>query len=102
MLEASGYLQPLPWCLRLRCELLLAARRAADALPEITRARSFIEESGQRFNESDLARIEGEAALQLGDAAGAERAYLRAVYVAHRHQMEPFELKAATHWPASG
>jgi len=80
----------------LRCELLLAAGRAADALPEITRARLFIEESGQRFNESYLARIEGEAALQLGDAAGAERAYLRVVYVARRHQMKPFELIAAT------
>jgi len=106
MLEASGYLQPLPWCLRLRCELLLAAGRAADALPEITRAQSFTEESGQRFNESDLDRIAGDAALQLGDPAGAEQAYRRAIEVARRQRMKPFELAAtvalARLWQAQG
>ena len=95
-IEASGYLQALPWCLRLRCSLLLAAGKVNEAVSEIRQARAFLEESGMRLDESGFHRLEGDVAVILGDPGGAERCYLSAIDVAARQQMKPFELEAAT------
>ena len=106
MMEASDYRQAYPWCLRLRCALLVASGQAEAAMSEIRRARAFIDEFGVRFDESGFDRLEGDALLLLDDSAGAERAYLRAIEVARRQQMKPFELEAASAlarlWQAQG
>ena len=106
MMEASTFRQPYPWCLRIRCALLVAAGQAEEAMSEIRRTRDFMDESWVRFDESGIDRLEGDALALLDDFAGAEQAYLRAIEVARRQQMRPFELEAASAlarlWQAQG
>ena len=106
MMEDSTFRQAYPWCLRIRCALLVAAGRAEKAMSEIRRTRDFINESWVRFDESGIDRLEGDALALLDDFAGAEQAYLRAIEVARRQQMKPFELEAASAlarlWHAQG
>ena len=96
MMEDSTFRQPYPWCLRIRCALLVAAGQAEKAMLEIRRTRDFMDESWVRFDESGIDRLEGDALALLDDFVGAEQAYLRAIEVARRQQMKPFELEAAT------
>lgn len=95
-IEAFGYGMPLPWCLRIRCMLLLADGKPQDALTEVRRLADLMDETGHRLEESSCHRFEGDAAMLLGDNERAERAYLRAIGVASRQQVKPLELMAAT------
>ena len=54
-----------------------------------------IEASAERWNESDIRRIEGDLRLAQGAADGAERCYRQALAIAGEQAAKSFELRAA-------
>ena len=102
MKEAIGDLETLGWgAWRPFLNALLAgALRRTGATGEglrlVGQALNRIEETGERFQESEVHRIRGELLLSLSasDPSGAETAYRRAITVAREQEARLYELRA--------
>ena len=82
----------------LLADLRLAAGDPRRALEALRIGEEYIEETGERFSESELLRFKGRV-LMAGDSpdpAGAAAAYERAVAVAREQNAKMLELRAAT------
>jgi class 3 adenylate cyclase/predicted ATPase len=95
---ASGSRLSLPHFHILLADLRLAAGDRRGALDVLAAGEEYIEETGERFSESELFRFRGRA-LMAGDAPdprGATAAYERAVRAARAQNARLLELRAAT------
>ena len=95
---ASGSRLGLPHFHILLADLRLAAGDRRQALDVLRAGEDYIEESGERFSESELFRFKGRvlAAGDRPDAHGATAAYERAIVAAHEQNAKLLELRAAT------
>jgi adenylate cyclase len=75
-----------------------ALGQAAEGLAPLGEARAAMEESGERYYEAEIDRLEGELLLsrELPDEDAAEACFRGALAAAHRQQARSFELRAAT------
>jgi predicted ATPase len=85
----SGILGALAWA-------QVMAGNLAEGLATLTGALAFVEETGERYCEAELCRMQGELLLMQGKAIGAEASFQRAIEVARRQQAKSWELRAAT------
>ena len=95
---ASGSRLGLPHFRVLLADLRVAAGDRRGALDELRAGEEYIEETGERFSESELFRFKGRV-LMAGDAPdphGATAAYERAVAAAREQNARMLELRAAT------
>jgi predicted ATPase len=95
---ASGSRLALPHFRVLLADLRLAAGDRAGALDVLRGGEEYIEETGERFSESELHRFKGRV-LMAGDSPdpdGAAAAYRRAVAAAREQNAKMLELRAAT------
>jgi predicted ATPase len=96
--RASGSRLGTPHFQVLVADLQLAAGDRRGALAALRTGEEYIEETGERFSESELLRFKGRV-LMAGDSpdpAGAAAAYERAVAVAREQNAKMLELRAAT------
>jgi class 3 adenylate cyclase/predicted ATPase len=89
------------WPLRslaLIAEACLAAGRIAEGLSAVREALAETEETGARFYEAELNRLQGELVLAAKepDERGAEASFRKALDIARRQQATSWELRAAT------
>jgi predicted ATPase/DNA-binding SARP family transcriptional activator len=73
---------------------LVRIGRLESGLAEIHRAMALVERTGERFHESVVLRLQGEAFGLLGDERGAEASFEHAVRIAHMQQSRFYELQA--------
>jgi predicted ATPase len=95
---ASGSRLGLPHFQILYADLRRASGDREGALDLLRSAEEYIEETGERFSESELFRFKGRV-LMLGerpDPNGASRAFERAMSAAHDQDAKLLELQAAT------
>jgi predicted ATPase/DNA-binding SARP family transcriptional activator len=69
-------------------------RQAAEGLTTVAEALTFVEESGERYYESELHRLRGELLRLQHDEAGAEASLRQAIDVARAQQARSWELRA--------
>jgi class 3 adenylate cyclase/predicted ATPase len=95
---ASGSRLGIPHSHLLLADLRLAAGDRRRALEVLVVAEEFIEETGERFSESELFRFKGRVLMagESPDPEGATAAYERAVASAQRQNARMLELRAAT------
>jgi predicted ATPase len=67
----------------------------ADGLATVAEALAMFERSDERNWEAEIWRVRGELLLKLGDEAGAEASFLKAIEVARRQQAKSWELRAS-------
>ncbi|MBD0282132.1 MAG: AAA family ATPase [Thermoleophilaceae bacterium] len=94
---ASGARLSLPHFHILLADLRLAAGDQRRALEVLRAGEEYIEETGERFSESELFRFKGRA-LMAGDSPdpeGATAAYEKAISAAHEQNAKLLELRAA-------
>ena len=96
LLEASGTSLYLPLTLSFQLNALVALGRFDKAAAVVREIDRRIEASAERWNESDIRRIEGDLRLAQGAADGAERCYRQALTIAGEQKAKAFELRAAT------
>ena len=70
-------------------------RQLDEAWHYVRQARAAIEETGERWNESEVNRIAGEIALPLGHPSKGSTYFDRALTVARSQQAKSWELRAA-------
>jgi class 3 adenylate cyclase/predicted ATPase len=99
---ASGSRLGLPYFQTLLADLRLAAGDRRGALDVLSAGEEYIEETGERFSQSELFRLKARA-LMAGDSPdphGAAAAYERAVRAASDQNAKLLELRAATRFAA--
>lgn len=83
------------WHLAMLAEAELMAGKYTDALDAVSRARAFVEETGERVFAPELWRLEGEIKRVSGSAdAEVEAALVAAADAARARRFLPFELRA--------
>ncbi len=85
-----------PFLLSGEVRSLLALGRHAECAAKLDEAKQRMADSGERWIEADILRIEGDLHLAQGDRAGAERSYRMAIEVAVQQEAKLLELRAAT------
>jgi predicted ATPase len=96
--RASGSMLGTPHFQVLLADLRLLAGDRRSALDALRAGEEYIEETGERFSESELLRFKGRV-LMAGDSPdpeGATSAYERAVAAAREQNAKMLELRAAT------
>jgi predicted ATPase len=83
-------------CLRSLAEAQAKLGHLEDGLATLAKAFALVEETDERYFESELHRLKGELLLMQGDEAEAEASYERAVEVARRQEAKSWELQATT------
>jgi DNA-binding SARP family transcriptional activator/predicted ATPase len=81
------------------CSLAEAQGKAGhpeDGLITLAEAFSLLEQTGERYTEAELHRMQAELLLMQGDEAQAEASLQRAIEVARRQQARSWELRATT------
>ncbi len=77
-------------------ECNLIAGRIDDALRDLDSARAFAEETGERFWDAEIHRLEGAITAEIGaDTGAAESCFHRGLEVARRQGAKSLELRAA-------
>jgi predicted ATPase len=66
-----------------------------EGLATLVEAFAFVEESGERYYEAELYRLQGELLLKQGNHVEAEASFHKAIEVARRQQAKSWELRAA-------
>jgi adenylate cyclase len=86
------------WSQRLACLVAacLKAGQVEQGLRAAAEALAFVEETGERWFEAELHRLQGELRRLRGDEAGAEASMRQAVDVARHQQAKSWELRATT------
>ena len=77
-------------------ETELLRGNAKEGLAAIEEARAFVEETGERFWEAEIHRLEGELLRLAGDEEPAEACFQKALEVARSQGARALELRAAT------
>jgi tetratricopeptide (TPR) repeat protein len=97
-LSSAGTKGWVPHCFGVLGEALWKLERHADALNAIARGLECAEETGQRYEDSELLRLRGEILLAGGDgeSSAAEQAFDAAFETAKHQQAKSLELRAAT------
>ena len=96
--RATGAEFQRPYFLALLAEVHGTLGQAAEGLAALGEARAAMEESGERYYEAELYRMEGELLLtrEPPDEDAAEACFRRALETARRQQARSLELRAAT------
>lgn len=100
--EATGTVLTMPFFLAMRAEGLALARRPAEGLELLARAREIIDRCGERYFEAEVLRLHGELLRQWAAQTGADRdeeaeaLLLRALDGARARRMHALALRAAT------
>ena len=92
---ATGAEYMLPYFLALLAQIEFKADRPEAALPLLEEARNRVEQTGERWFEAEIFRIEGEVLSTLGRPADAKKSLLRALEIAVKQQARFWELRAA-------
>ena len=79
----------------LLAQALVACGRHGEGLAALREAAAFAEETGERFVEAEIHRIEGNLRLAANGAVEAEACYLRALELAQVQRARSLELRAA-------
>ncbi|WP_163150833.1 BTAD domain-containing putative transcriptional regulator [Bradyrhizobium uaiense] len=95
-LRTTGSYLHKPTRLMSLAEALGKSGRPKEGLKELETAASEIEITEERWAESNLHRIRGELLLAVGDLAGAEASFRRAIEIGIRQSAKLWELRAAT------
>ena len=85
-----------PLVLSFKLDALLALGRYDEATSVLQAIERQIEVSAERWNQSDIRRIEGDLCLAQGMADDAKRSYQQAMVIAQQQSAKSFELRAAT------
>jgi predicted ATPase len=96
--RATGAEFQRPHFLALRAEVHGTLGEAGEGLAALAEARAAMEETGERYYEAELDRLEGELFLaqELPDEDAAEACFRAALETARRQQGRSLELRAAT------
>ncbi len=84
-----------PHLLALSAHAANAMGLPAQALTDVDRALSMTARTGEAHSESELYRVKGEIVLGIGDAAGAEQHFRKALEVGQRQSARGLQLRAA-------
>ena len=76
-------------------QALAACGRHDEGLAALRQATALVEETGERYVEAEIHRLEGNLLLATDDTAAAEACYLRALAVARAQEARSLELRAA-------
>jgi class 3 adenylate cyclase/predicted ATPase len=93
--RATGARVQSTYHLVLLAQALAACGRHGEGLAAVQEAAALVEETGERFVEAELHRVEGNLLLTTDGAAEAEVCYVRALEVARAQQGRSLELRAA-------
>jgi predicted ATPase len=85
----------LSWFLGVLGEMHAQSGRHEEASDLLGQALAHVEETGERYYEAEIHRLEGELALLRGDRAAAEQCFQCALSVAQRQSAVSWELRAA-------
>jgi len=96
VLEATGSRMGWTLFLTLLAEGLGRMGRPREGLDQIAKAWAFASETGERWVEPEVHRVEGELLCLVDDDAGAEHCFQRAIESAQKRQMRGWELRACT------
>jgi DNA-binding SARP family transcriptional activator/predicted ATPase len=70
------------------------AGQASEALETLAEALAFVKETGERFYEAEIHRLQGELLLVQGDTGRAEASFQRAIEVACQQSAKSWQLRA--------
>jgi tetratricopeptide (TPR) repeat protein len=96
-LQARGEMQQLPWLRALLAEAYGQNGQAEEGLCLLTEALAVMATTGERCQEAELYRIQGELLVQqaVPDTRQAEACFQQALAVARRQQAKAWELRTA-------
>jgi class 3 adenylate cyclase/predicted ATPase len=94
-LQAAGTRLTLPYCSTLAAEIYGEQGKVPDGLRLIEDAMKMVEETGERYYEAELHRLQGKLLLVGADAERAEPCFQRALEIARSAQSRALELRAA-------
>ena len=77
-------------------QALAACGRHDEGLAALRQATALVEETGERYVEAEIHRLEGNLLLATDGAAAAEACYMTALEVARAQEARSLELRAAT------
>jgi len=93
--RATGARVQSTYHLILLAQALAACRRHGEGLAAVREAAALVEETGERFVEAEIHRLEANLLLSENGSAEAEACYARALAVARAQQARSLELRAA-------
>jgi predicted ATPase len=82
--------------LTLLAQALAACGLYSEGLAALREAAALVEETGERYVEAEIRRLEGNLLLAANGTADAEACYLKALEVARAQEARSLELRAAT------
>ncbi|MEJ2734960.1 MAG: AAA family ATPase [Anaerolineae bacterium] len=77
-------------------QVQLKAGQSEEGLATLAEALALVEETDERYWETELHRVQGELLFMQGDEAEAEASFHKAIEVARRQQAKSWELRATT------
>jgi predicted ATPase len=93
--RATGARFQTTYHLILLAQALAACGRNKEGLAAVREAAALVEESGERYVEAEIHRLEGNLRLAENGAAEAEPCYVKALEVARAQEARSLELRAA-------
>jgi predicted ATPase len=93
--RATGARMQSTYHLILLAQALAACRRHGEGLKAVREAAALVEETGERYVEAEVHRLEGNLLLAETGSAEAEACYVRALEVARAQEARSLELRAA-------
>ena len=82
--------------LTLLAQALASCRHYGEGLAALCEAAALVEDTGERYVEAEIRRLEGSLLLAENGSAAAEARYLKALEVARAQEARSLELRAAT------
>jgi predicted ATPase len=96
MVRDTGSIVSTPWALTLLAEAQANIGHTVNGLGYAAEAAQIMEKTDERCSEAELHRVRGKLLNEMGDHAGAEQDYEKALAIAKRQGARAFELRAAT------
>jgi class 3 adenylate cyclase/predicted ATPase len=94
--RATGARLQITYHLVLLAQALAACGRPGEGLAALREASALVEETGERYVEAEIHRVEGNLRLAENGSAEVEAWYLKALEVARAQEARSLELRAAT------
>jgi class 3 adenylate cyclase/predicted ATPase len=95
--RATGARYHTTYYLALLAQTLAACGHYGEGLSALREAAALVEETGERYVEAEIQRLQGDLLLgQVGNSSTAEACYQRARRIARTQQAKAYELRAAT------